>query len=276
MEKSKKSLGQNFLLNAGKIKEIIGALDMESGDTVVEIGPGHGELTDEVIKKLSNSATNGSEIITIEKDETLNCDLKERFKNIKNIQTIGGDALKLLPQIISQLPNYPIANYKLVGNIPYYITGFLLRTISELKNKPIVAVLTVQKEVAKRICGEMSLLAASVRYWAEPEIVGIIPKSDFSPEPKVDSAIIRLKTRENNREMRDGDKKAENYYKFIKILFKQPRKTALNNLMGTKINKNELEKMLGEAGIKPNARPQDLRMAQLEILAEKTASNVVY
>lgn len=265
MEKSKKSLGQNFLLNKEKIKEIIGALDMESGDTVVEIGPGHGELT----KELVNSAEK-LRIIAIEKDERL----AERLKNemglySDRIEIIAGDALEVVTKL-------KIKNYKIIGNIPYYITGFLLRTISELKNKPSITILTIQKEVAERICGEMNLLAASVRYWAEPEIVGIITKSDFSPEPKVDSAIIRLKTRGNNRGARGDDKKAENYYKFIKILFKQPRKTALNNLVGTKKKRIELEKILGELGIKTNARPQDLKMTQMEILAEKTASNIVY
>ncbi|MEK7626736.1 MAG: 16S rRNA (adenine(1518)-N(6)/adenine(1519)-N(6))-dimethyltransferase RsmA [Patescibacteria group bacterium] len=269
MEKSKKSLGQNFLLNKEKIKEIVGALDVKSGDTVVEIGPGHGEITREL--RIRNKELR---IIAIEKDENLARNLEDGIGDEKT-KIIEGDVLKMLPSIIHN-SLFKIQDYKLVGNIPYYITGFLLRTISELKNKPSITVLTVQKEVAKRICGEMSLLSASVRYWAEPEIIGIIPKSDFSPQPKVDSAIIRLKTRENNWGVGDGDKKAENYYRFIKILFKQPRKTALNNLMGTKINKNELEKMLGEAGVRPNARPQDLKMTQLEILAEKTASNVVY
>ena len=191
MEKSKKSLGQNFLLNKEKIKEIVGALDVKSGDTVVEIGPGHGEITREL--RIRNKELR---IIAIEKDENLARNLEDGIGDEKT-KIIEGDVLKMLPSIIHN-SLFKIQDYKLVGNIPYYITGFLLRTISELKNKPSITVLTVQKEVAKRICGEMSLLSASVRYWAEPEIIGIIPKSDFSPQPKVDSAIIRLKTRENN------------------------------------------------------------------------------
>ena len=143
-------------------------------------------------------------------------------KHGDKIEIIAGDALKMLPDVVSGYGSK--TSYKLIGNIPYYITGFLLRTISELEHKPKITVLTVQKEVAKRICGEMNLLSASVRYWAEPEIIGIIPKSDFSPQPKVDSAIIRLKTINKKRETGDEAKSAENYHKFIKILFKQPRK----------------------------------------------------
>ena len=217
MEKSKKSLGQNFLLNKEKIKEIVGALDIKSGDVVVEIGPGHGELTKELI-------TNDKlRIIAIEKDEGLVEKLGDEMKKHGDkIEIIAGDALKMLPDVVSGYGSK--TSYKLIGNIPYYITGFLLRTISELEHKPKITVLTVQKEVAKRICGEMNLLSASVRYWAEPEIIGIIPKSDFSPQPKVDSAIIRLKTINKKRETGDEAKSAENYHKFIKILFKQPRK----------------------------------------------------
>ena len=253
MEKSKKSLGQNFLINKEKIKEIVEALDVKSGDIVVEIGPGHGELTKEIKNQISNI-----KIVAIEKDG----DLAEKLRISMgaygdSVEIVAGDVLKILPQVAVDWSR-SATKYKLIGNIPE------------------VTVLTVQKEVAKRICGGMNLLSASVRYWAEPEIIGIIPKSDFSPKPKVDSAIIRLITRKNGRETKDRAKESDNYYKFIKILFKQPRKTALNNLLGTKINKNELEKILEEAGIKPSARPQDLEMAQLEILAEKTASNVVY
>ncbi len=259
MEKSKKSLGQNFLLNKEKIKEIVGALDIKSGDVVVEIGPGHGELTKEIKNQISNI-----KIIAIEKDERLAEELKNEMGIYGDrIEIIAGDALEVITKL-------KIKNYKIIGNIPYYITGFLLRTISELKNKPSVTVLTVQKEVAERICGEMNLLSASVRYWAEPEIIGIIPKSDFSPEPKVDSAIIRLKTIDRKQGIGSEVKDSENYYKFIKILFKQPRKTILNNLFKTGKNKKEIEKVLKENGVNPNDRAQNLEVADI-----KKISNII-
>ena len=284
MEKSKKSLGQNFLLNKEKIKEIVGALDIKSGDTVIEIGPGHGELTKEIKNQISNI-----KIIAIEKDERLAEELKNEMGIYGDrIEIIAGDALEVITKL-------KIKNYKIMGNIPYYITGFLLRTISGLKNKPSVTVLTVQKEVAERICGGiypvrnlaraarapegsarrvisngMNLLAASVRYWAEPEIIGIIPKSDFSPQPKVDSAIIRLKTIDRKQEIGSEVKDSENYYKFIKILFKQPRKTILNNLFKTGKNKKEIEKVLKENGVNPNDRAQNLEVADI-----KKISNII-
>ena len=165
-----------------------------------------------------------------------------------------GDALKILPSLIENC-KLKIENYKVVGNIPFYITGFLLRVLSELEPKPERIVLTVQKEVAARIAArppKMNLLAASVQFWAEPEITGIIPKSDFSPQPKVDSAILKITPKKTGA-------KPENYYPLIKTLFKQPRKTILNNLLaGYAIPKEKLIKILELANINPNDRPQNL------------------
>ncbi len=271
--KPKKHLGQNFLINKEKIKKIVEALEVEGGDTILEIGPGHGELTREILKK------SFSKLIAIERDSSLADLLKnDKFlmpnaKSIPNsrmpkIEILEGDVLKILPSLIHN-SSFKIQNYKLVGNIPYYITGFLLRIMSELEKKPKIAVLTVQKEVAERIIAEsprMNLLAASVQFWAMPEIVGLIPRENFSPQPKVDSAIIRLRVGSNESGVRD----TENYYKLIKILFKQPRKTVLNNLIGLR-NREETGKILERAGVKPDERPQNLSISQIRILAEKTA-----
>ncbi|MBI4119440.1 MAG: ribosomal RNA small subunit methyltransferase A [Parcubacteria group bacterium] len=261
-----KRLGQHFLTNRTKIKKIIDALELRNGEVVVEIGPGHGELTDEL--RIRNYELR---IIAIEKDSILAEGLKKKFSANKNIQIIVGDALKILPSIIRNSP-FVIQKYKLVGNIPYYITGHLLRVIGELKQKPLLIVLTVQKEVAERICAKpprMNLLAASVRYWAEPEIVDFIPKTDFSPPPKVDSAVIRLRVK--NRELRI---KPEKYYRLIKIIFKQPRKTLLNNLAdGLKqgVKKPELTALINELGLKPDIRPQNLDLTTILKVGDKLA-----
>src|SRR3989344_4758001 len=261
-----KKLGQHFLTKKTKLQKIVGALDLRADDSVIEIGPGHGELTNEL--RIKNYEL---KIIAIEKDEEFVRYLQEKFAQDKNIEIIEGDILKILPELAK--------SRKIVGNIPYYITGHLLRIIGELKNKPSLVVLTVQKEVAERICAKpfgiahgkprMNLLAASVQFWAEPEIIDYIPKTDFWPQPKVDSAIIKLKS--ITVSMRPHEKcyeiGAEEYYKLIKILFKQPRKTILNNLRATNKTKEEIIKILGELKINPEDRPQNLSVEQIKELS---------
>jgi len=281
-------LGQNFLTNKSKLRKIADALDLKKGETIVEIGPGHGELTEQIIGKLDNLGIGKYKIILIEKDSRLIGDLKNKFQKNKNIEVVEGDALKVLKKPISQLSNSPIAKYKIVGNIPYYITGHLLRIISELKSKPEIVVLLIQKEVAQRIAlrpalrrglrqGEqaqgkqnMNLLAASVQFWAEPKIIDYVSKRDFKPAPKVDSAIIKLQT--TGYKLQTNSKK---YYEFIRILFKQPRKTILNNLFNADLcgfkrglkrinSKKEFikEKLIG-LGINPIDRPQTLNIERI-------------
>lgn len=260
-------LGQHFLVNKNKIKKIVDALELKAGDTVIEIGPGHGELTLEI--KNQKSKIKNLRIIGIEKDKKLAEDLELKIKNLgyKNIEIIKGDVLKILPSIIHN-SKFIIHNYKIVGNIPYYITGYLLRILGELRGKPLLIVLTIQKEVAERITAQppkMNLLAASVQFWAKPEIISHISKKDFKPQPKVDSAIIKLATRVQPLSTRG---QAEKYYKFIKILFKQPRKTIFNNLQPTIDNRQLLKKKLELIGINPADRSQDLSLKQIIRLAK--------
>lgn len=269
---AKKSLGQNFLVNKNKIKEIVESLQLESnlpsacadmaqaGDIVIEIGPGHGELTQEILKNLKNG-----KIISIEKDEELSVELPDKFKGNGNIEIIKGDALKILPDLTKKLK---AKSYKLVGNIPYYITGHLFRIFGELKNKPKLIVLTVQKEVAERVCAKppkMNLLAASVQFWANMEIIGHISKKDFNPVPRVDSAIIALRPLIENDKMRAD---SGNYYRFIKILFKQPRKTILNNLKPITDNQKFIKEKLESIKINSLDRTQNLSIKQIIQLSE--------
>lgn len=252
-----KKLGQYFLVKKAKIQEIIDALEVVASDSVIEIGPGHGELTNELIKRVTTA-----KIFAIERDEKLAGKLNALTRG--NLKIIRGDALKILPDLISdsKLPN---SNYKIVGNIPFYITGRLLRVLGELEKKPKIVVLTIQKEVAERVVAappKLNLLAASVQFWANPEIIDFINRKDFKPRPEVDSAIIRLRVK--NYE----SKNMKNYYKLIKILFKQPRKTILNNLyndLGP--TKDELKKTLKELGINFENRPQNLNLEQIENLS---------
>lgn len=184
------------------------------------------------------------------------------------MEVVEGDALKLLPEIA----NYQLktTNYKLVGNIPYYITGYLLRTVSELKHKPSLIVLMIQKEVAERICakpGEMNLLAASIQVWAKVEIVRFVSKKSFNPSPKVDSAIIKLIPTKNY------PLPTKNYYTLLRVIFRQPRKTVWNNLRqltidGRELGKDKILEKLSSLGIEPTARPQNLTIENLKTLAK--------
>ena len=272
-------LGQHFLINKSKIQKIISALEVKNGDTIIEIGAGHGELTRELVK------CPGVSIIALEKDRGLALKLKENFKfqisnfetnpksQITKLQIIESDALKILPALIRNLKlGIRTSGCKIAGNIPYYITGRLLRILSELENKPLLTVLTIQKEVALRICAKppkMNLLAAATQFWAKPEIVGFIPQKDFSPPPEVDSAIIKLGTRNKKQETggkEQANRLALNYYKFIKVFFKQPRKTIFNNLLPLSKNKDGLKIFLDRAGVSPSARPQGLSLKEIEKL----------
>jgi len=298
-------LGQHFLKNISAIKKIIAVLDIQSGETIIEVGPGKGALTLPMAENLQFTIYN-LQIIAIEKDGELIRQLNKKIKDLelKNIKVIEGDVLKILPELVSKLK---IVNYKLVGNIPYYITGKLLRTISELKNKPAVSVLMAQKEVAERICAvppQMNLLAAATQYWASPEIILKLKAKEFDPPPEVDSAVIKLTTKKEINDLRGpkiacdfgdlgGQKVAgfkndyplpslralpkqsefnetKNYYKLVHIIFKQPRKTLANNLKdGLEISREEIEKILNTLGLPLNSRPQDISVDNILKLAQR-------
>ncbi len=179
----KKSLGQNFLINPRILDKIIAAAEINSNDKVLEIGPGTGNLT----AKLVESA---GKVIAIEKDHRLIEVLKEKFKT-PNIEITEDDILKFQPTTHNLQPT----TYKVVGNIPYYITSHLIRTVFEEWPQPQLIVLTIQKEVAQRIVAKpphMNLLALSVQLYSDPKIVSYVSKNNFKPQPKVDSAIIKL------------------------------------------------------------------------------------
>lgn len=263
-------LGQHFLKNTAAIKTIIAALDLKNGDTIVEIGPGRGALTMPLINRLQVLGIR-CQVIAIEKDKELgsrlqaSLDLSSGLRlGFSNLEIIKGDALKILPNL-SKTYNLKPNTWKLAGNIPYYITGHLLRILSELENKPTTTVLMIQKEVAERIVArppKMNLLAAITQFWAKPEILMTLKPSDFDPPPKVDSVIILLKPITYNLKT---DK--ERYYAFVKTIFKQPRKTLLNNLAaGMKIDKTELLEKLKTLGFNENTRPQELSVEAIQEL----------
>lgn len=250
-----KKLGQHFLKDVGALKKIAAALEIEPGDTVVEIGSGHGELTQQIKNEYA-----GIKIVGIEKDGRLAAALRKKFAADKNVQIIERDALKVLAAIVSRLAAHK-SRYAICGNIPYYITGRLLRIIGELEPKPKRCVFTVQKEVAERLTAtppKMNRLAAAVGFWAKPTIISLLPKTYFRPPPKVDSAIVLLKPEKISNQTKPGD-----YYQMVKILFRQPRKTLWNNLRAAGLEPETITKNLKEAGLSPNLRPHNLGLESI-------------
>ena len=259
----KKSLGQNFLVNPHIIDKIVDAAEISKDDIILEVGPGTGLLT----KKLAEKA---GKVIAVEKDNRLIEPLKETFKNYPNIEIIGGDALNLEFRIL----NLEFSNYKVVGNIPYYITSHLLKTIFEKWPQPKLIVLTIQKEVAQRIMAKpphMNLLALSVQYYSEPEIIGYISKNNFRPIPKVDSAIIRLTPRtfevEPQRLPEVRPRKNQELFNLIRIGFSEKRKQ-LAPILSKKldIDKDTVLEAFKKTELKKTARAEELSLNQWQEL----------
>lgn len=245
----KKSLGQHFLVNPRILDKIVSAAEITEKDVVLEIGPGTGSLTERLAEKAGR-------VIAVEKDRRLIQSLKENFTNT-NIGIVEADILKLDSQhshVIRKLASRP---YKVVGNIPYYITSNLLRTIFEKWPRPEIIVLTIQKEVAQRIMAKppkMNLLAVSIQFFSEPKIIGYVSKENFRPRPKVDSAILKLTTNDKQPTI---DK--ESFFKIVRAGFSQKRKLLVSNLSKKlKIDKNKVLETFSKLKIKPKVRAEEL------------------
>lgn len=255
-------LGQHFLKNKSAVRESIDALGIETNDIVIEIGPGEGALTFDL---LSTCERIGAHLVVIERDENLAQQLQIRFESQgKEVMVVTGDALIELPRIVALYQKKVI---RVIGNIPYYITGYLLRVLSELSKKPARIVLMIQKEVADRLIAKppkMNILAASVCFWAKPAVIKSLKQSDFSPPPKVLSSIITLSPLLEKREI---DEKL--YFKLLHIVFKQPRKTLLNNLAHSDYfpNKNAVQQFIEQHDFTTTTRAQELSVDTLIALA---------
>ncbi|OGF73411.1 ribosomal RNA small subunit methyltransferase A [Candidatus Giovannonibacteria bacterium RIFCSPHIGHO2_12_44_12] len=218
--RAKKRLGQNFLKNKRILEEIIRVGEVSKKDVILEAGPGHGELTELLARR-------AKKVIAVEKDRDLIPLLQEKFSKNKNVEICKGDILEFNS---NKLPD---KNYKLIANIPYYITSRFLRLfLSQTKFRPKLAVLMVQKEVAERILvkdGKESLLSLSVKAYGKPEIIRSVNKKFFSPPPKVDSAIIKISEISDKffRENRISEKK---FFEILRKAFQQKRKMLRHSL----------------------------------------------
>src|SRR4029079_16888406 len=212
-------------------------------DTVLEIGPGLGSLTRYL-------AVSSKQVLAVELDESLLPPFKEILSPHKNVQLIHGDILKLSPSDLNLGDEYIV-----VANIPYYITSAVIRHLLESESKPRRIVLTVQKEVAQRICaepGDMSLLALSVQVYGKPRIAAQIPASAFFPAPKVDSAVLVIDIYASPQ---IKEELLERFFRLIKAGFSQKRKTLRNSLAaGLHISPTEAADFLTRAQIDPQRR----------------------
>lgn len=240
MNRAKKHLGQNFLKPGKYINSVVSSANISGDDVVLEIGPGKGALTELLLQKAKT-------VIAVEKDKDLIPVLSLKFETeIKNQKLILLEE-DILSFDLNKLPK----NYKLVANIPFYITGAILEKFLESENQPQVLSLIVQKEVAERIVvrdGKQSILSVSVGVFGNPKMVSKIPKRYFSPEPKVDSAILLI---ENIKSPFKNKEELALFFKLVKAGFSQKRKTLINNLQNLGLGKalliNSFEKInLGE------------------------------
>jgi 16S rRNA (adenine1518-N6/adenine1519-N6)-dimethyltransferase len=255
-------LGQNFLKDPLVLNKLIQVADLSSTDFVIEVGPGEGVLTEQLIK-------HAKKVIAIEIDQVLASKLDSRLparqadkRENNNIKIINADILKInLPELIENYFYCQMTTpYKVIANIPYYITSPIIRLFLETKYPPTEMFLMVQKEVAERICakvGKLNILALSVQYYSDAKLLFTVSKNAFSPIPKVDSAVIRI-TRNRMPAEREVTKK---FFKIVKAGFSAKRKTIANNLSNSlKLEKSSVEEKLKQIGILPNQRAQELSL----------------
>ncbi len=242
----KKSLGQHWLHDQASLQAMCLAAQIDPQDTVLEIGPGLGTLTALLVDQ-------AKKVVAVEYDQTLAEQLPSRVP-ATNLQVIWADILDF---DFRALP----PNYKVVANIPYYLTSHLLRRLSEAVNPPSRIVLLVQKEVAERVAaqpGDMSMLAVSVQYYYQASLGLVVPAELFLPPPQVDSQILVLDRRPSPLFL-DVDERQ--FFRLVKAGFSQRRKKLRSSLAGgLQISKTEAQSLLETAGIDADARPQELSL----------------
>jgi 16S rRNA (adenine1518-N6/adenine1519-N6)-dimethyltransferase len=250
-------LGQNFLQDPIALEKIISAAEIQATDTVLEIGPGLGSLT-------RHLAAAAKAVVAVELDQHLLPPLKTVLAPYGNVSLLHGDILELN---ISELVREK--NYLVVANIPYYITSAVIRHLLESETRPRRIVLTIQKEVAQRICekpGDMSLLALSVQVYGKPHIAAYIPASAFIPSPNVDSAVLVIDIYPTPLIPADL---LDKFFKLIKAGFSQKRKTLRNALSaGLSISTKNAMELLGRAAIDPMRRAETLSIEEWQRLCE--------
>lgn len=243
----KKSLGQNFLNSKKALEDIVSAGKIDKNDIVLEIGPGEGALTEKLL-------LTGVKIICVEKDDRLIPILQDKFKKeliSKQLVLIHDDILNLdISQIVGK-------KYKLIANIPYYITGLIFRKFLETDHQPLSITLLVQKEVAERVVAKdkkESLLSLSVKAFGDPVFIRVVPRGAFTPKPNVDSAILNIENISNNKL---GELEKDELFRILHAGFAHKRKQLLPNLSAIK-NRDALIKAFSNLKLDQKVRAEDL------------------
>ncbi|MEX2368915.1 MAG: 16S rRNA (adenine(1518)-N(6)/adenine(1519)-N(6))-dimethyltransferase RsmA [Candidatus Paceibacterota bacterium] len=254
------NLGQHFLKDKEALAAIVAAGELSSTDTVLEVGPGEGALTQPLLET-------GAKVVAVEKDPALIAELEQTFQS-----EIKSGQLELIQSDIRDLDvanKLKAVDYKLVANIPYYLTGQLIAETLTSTHQPTKVVLLIQKEVAERIIaadGKESILALSVKVFGTPEIIQVVPAESFSPPPKVDSAILQIS--DISRDF-FSDLSEEEFFALIKRGFGHKRKTLANNLAtDPRFTKEQTEKALEDCKLKTNIRAERLTLDNWRCLSE--------
>ncbi len=242
----KKSLGQHWLHDEASLDAMVSAGDISANDVVLEVGPGLGTLTKKLVKR-------AKQVVAVELDDILVTQVHNR---------VPADNLVVQHQDILQYDFTTLPkDYKVIANIPYYLTSKLLRVLLESSNPPKTIVLLIQKEVAERIAaspGQMSILSVSVQLYAEAELKELVPAELFTPPPKVDSQIIQIKRRDQSL---FDDLENELFFKVVRAGFSEKRKKLRSSLSGgLQISKSDVDKLLIKAEIASDARAQELTL----------------
>ena len=250
----KKELGQHWLRDRDVLQAIADEAHLTKDDTVLEIGPGLGTLTSELLRQ-------AGEVVAVEFDADLARKLPGQFPGTE-LTVVHSDILQF---DLTQLP----AGYKVVANVPYYITSKIVQMLMTASNKPSVVVLLVQKEVAERLAahpGDMSILAISAQLYATVRLGLVVPAELFTPPPKVDSAVVVLELREASQL---GDIDESVFFRVVKAGFSAKRKKLRSSLSGgLAVSKASVETLLEKADISPDSRAEDLSIEDWKRLAE--------
>ena len=250
--KARKRLGQHFLIDPGVLQLITSAAEITPDDTVIEVGPGLGILTKEL-------ASLAGRVVAIELDDKLAATLKETLSPLRNVTIISDNVLNIDPATLTSEPK----KYKVVANLPYYITSTILRHFLETAAKPERMIVMVQKEVAEIIAaepGQRSLLSIGVQFYGEPRIISHVPAQSFYPPPEVDSAILRIdKHPQPMVPMADE----RSFFELVRAGFVTSRKQLVNSLArGLGLPRAEALSLLEKAGITPQRRAETLTLEE--------------
>ncbi len=273
--KPEKYLGQHFILSKNALKKMIDAAEIKENNTIIEIGPGLGTLTERLAKIPHHfSKSEGLNIIAVEKDPLMIEILKETMATYKNIKIVQGDVRQILMSDINNIIDVG-HQYKVVANLPYNAATFLIRQWLESKNPPQMMVLMIQKEVAQRVAAKpphSNLLGISVQFYADAEIVDYVKKESFWPKPKVNAAIIKIVPKKMTVSQRSLGK--QHFFSIVKAGFSQPRKQLISNLSNKlKVSRKKLILIFKDLNIPDKIRAENLSLNDWQNIASKLIHN---